>query len=337
MVVLFVAASGCTGDILTKAGVGNFGSTPAPAAASGNPGAATIPGSSDFGSDDCMKTCTQYSGQSSAQCTQVCCISDCSENSPGGADACVNRCMGISSPVSTTGSGTLPLTTSSSGFTCEYDESLIKTSSEFRLWFNSSCYYNTYCGWWESNDLRQSDVSTAGSEIMNVSPDSFSQPTPEPTPCPSRTAKPVMTPFPQVTTAATLSSVTCSNDLTQCRVFSTDYCVDLMTDVKHCGACRRGCLLANAENGCAGGKCYIKSCDKGWADCNGIPDDGCEVDLNADDNNCGSCGRVCSLPNAGHAVCNGVDENGKCEVEHCLTGWTNANGIHEDGCEAPSN
>jgi hypothetical protein len=32
-----------------------------------------------------------------------------------------------------------------------------------------------------------------------------------------------------------------------------------------------------------------------------------------------------------------VDENGKCEVEHCVAGWLNENGYHEDGCEAFDN
>lgn len=285
-----------------------------------------------------MKVCIQYSGQDQTQCTQACCVADCTENSPGGVEACTNRCLGI--PATGTQKGLLPSATGTvsgaapAGFTCEFDQGLLDASAEYRIWFNSSCYYNTYCGWFESNDLLK---PTPTPDCVNCSVESISpQAVPTHTPCPVRTTKPGTTAPPAVTTAA-VSSDTCGSGLTQCRVFSTDYCVDLMTDVKHCGACRKGCLLHHAENGCSGGTCYIKKCDFGWADCNGVASDGCEVDLNADDNNCGKCGRVCSLPNAGHALCNGVDENGKCEVEHCESGWLNANGVHEDGCEVFQN
>ncbi|NMB79080.1 MAG: hypothetical protein GYA23_08295 [Methanomicrobiales archaeon] len=336
IVVLFVVVTGCTGDILTKAGVGNFGSTPAPAAQPAVHGADAPSGSTGTDYTDCMNVCTQYSGQNAAQCTQTCCLADCSEASPGGSDACIQRCLGVNPSATPLATATF-VSGTGSGFTCDYDENLIRTSSEFRVWFNTSCYYNTYCGWWESADLMQSGKEPAGTKVVNVSPDSLAGPTPTHTPCPARTLQPATTTFAAATTTASQTSETCGAGLTQCRVFSTNYCVDLMTDVKHCGACRKGCVLAHADNGCLGGVCFIKSCEKGWADCNGKAEDGCEVDLNADDNNCGTCGKVCSLPNAGHAVCNGVNENGKCEVEHCVTGWTNANGIHEDGCEAPSN
>jgi hypothetical protein len=267
LLALLILASGCIGDIQSKAGVGDFGGTPTPATASGTP---------------------------------------------------------------------FPGTTLTSGFTCEYDENLIKTSSEFRTWFNTSCYYNDYCGRWESSDLRP--ASSFNQDCINCSMDSWATPTPTHTPCPIQPQKSVVSTTPVVTTiTAAASSGACGSGLTQCRVFSTDYCVDLMTDVKHCGACRKGCLLQHAENGCAGGQCFIKSCEKGWADCNGVTADGCEVNLDGDDNNCGTCGKVCSLPNAGHAVCNGVNENGKCEVEHCVTGWVNSNGLHEDGCEVFQN
>jgi hypothetical protein len=247
---------------------------------------------------------------------------------------------GTPSPAITAGTGIpLPVTSqtsgTTSGFTCEFNQGLLDASAEYRTWFNASCYYNTYCGWFESNDLLK-PISTP--DCVNCSLESFPQQAPPAqTPCPVRTTKPGTTASPAVTTSDALSSGTCGSGLTQCRVFSTDYCVDLLTDVKHCGACRKGCLLVHAENGCSAGTCYIKKCDFGWADCNGKAEDGCEVDLNADDNNCGKCGRVCSLPNAGLALCNGVDENGKCEVEHCATGWLNANGLHEDGCEVFQN
>jgi len=338
LIILLVFSSGCTGDILTTAGVGDFGgTTPAPATdTSGGTSSGTIASSAAGTTSgvyaECMSTCKQY--VDNGQCISMCCVAGCSEESPGGIEVCIDKCTNGALPASPNSAGT-PLSgaTQSSdkprGFACEYDESLLKTSPEFAKWFNTSCYYNDYCGWWESSDLIP-DGGDAFGDCINCSADSFSQqPAPTHTPCPARTTKPapVMT-----TTSAPVSSGTCGAGLTQCRVFSTDYCVDLMTDVNHCGACRWGCPLPNAENGCSGGKCYIKSCNIGWADCNGIAEDGCEVDLDSDDNNCGKCGRVCSLPNA-NAICAGEDGDGICEVEWCKSSWLNENGLHEDGCE----
>jgi hypothetical protein len=103
LIVLLIFASGCTGDILTKAGVGNFGN---------------------------------------------------------------------------------PLAQDSS-FTCDYDENHLKTSPEFSAWFNTSCYYNEHCGWFESIELR---VEPKQIECINCTSFQY-EPTPVPTPCPVRTIK----------------------------------------------------------------------------------------------------------------------------------------------------
>lgn len=70
-------------------------------------------------------------------------------------------------------------------------------------------------------------------------------------------------------------------------------------------------------------------CDAGYADCNGVPEDSCEVDLNNDVINCGSCGYVCDLPHTSTHVCS----QGECLVETCESGWENCDGIDENGCE----
>src|SRR5262249_15033673 len=43
-------------------------------------------------------------------------------------------------------------------------------------------------------------------------------------------------------------------------------------------------------------------CERGFADCNGDPDDGCEADLRTDAH-CGSCGARCTNGNCTHGVC----------------------------------
>lgn len=51
-----------------------------------------------------------------------------------------------------------------------------------------------------------------------------------------------------------------------------EFCVNLNSDIYHCGSCWHNCLtdLQNAQGVCNGsGKCQIQKCNNGWADCDG--------------------------------------------------------------------
>lgn len=92
-------------------------------------------------------------------------------------------------------------------------------------------------------------------------------------------------------------------------------CTDLATDVDNCGACGAVCrgARANQVDRCVKGLCTIE-CKKGFADCNGDPSDGCEVDLSSDAEHCGGCGVRCEV---------GVGQpciEGKCLMVDCETG-----------------
>ncbi len=92
-------------------------------------------------------------------------------------------------------------------------------------------------------------------------------------------------------------------------------CTDLATDVDNCGACKAACrgARANQVDRCVKGLCAVE-CEKGFADCNGDPSDGCEVDLTTNAANCGACGVRCEL---------GVGQpciGGKCLMVDCETG-----------------
>jgi hypothetical protein len=71
-------------------------------------------------------------------------------------------------------------------------------------------------------------------------------------------------------------------------------CVDVLTDVNNCGGCHLKCFATLPHGGgvCSYGSCSY-TCEQGWGDCNGNPDDGCETNLMADPNNCGGCGGQC--------------------------------------------
>jgi hypothetical protein len=105
-------------------------------------------------------------------------------------------------------------------------------------------------------------------------------------------------------------------------------CTDLRTDVANCGACGNECPTPpNASPTCADGTCgYV--CDAGWADCNALAEDGCEVDVTTDLDHCGACDAVCPTPDRAMRTC----EAGSCGFV-CDSGWADCNGLAADGCE----
>ena len=54
-----------------------------------------------------------------------------------------------------------------------------------------------------------------------------------------------------------------------------------------------GVWVENGEGVCQNGQITVKSCQRGFADCDGKADNGCEVDLMRDNDNCGACGNAC--------------------------------------------
>ncbi|MDP3214924.1 MAG: hypothetical protein Q8S73_12520, partial [Deltaproteobacteria bacterium] len=66
-------------------------------------------------------------------------------------------------------------------------------------------------------------------------------------------------------------------------------------DLANCGACGRACgAVANGTGTCSAGACRVASCASGFADCDGLVPNGCELNTTSDENNCGACGRVCA-------------------------------------------
>ncbi len=113
-------------------------------------------------------------------------------------------------------------------------------------------------------------------------------------------------------------------------VLCGESCFDLQTDAEHCGSCDTVCTtdLDNASPTCVAGQCAA-ACLHGFGDCNGdlaeAGSDGCELDLSADDANCGACALTCGdFASCSDSVCSqDLEIEAPCESStptdpHCL-------------------
>ncbi len=111
----------------------------------------------------------------------------------------------------------------------------------------------------------------------------------------------------------------CPPGLTACRNpgGGSYECVNLTTNPDNCGVCGNNCARVgsamNQVGTCVYGYC-IQECRQGWGDCNGDPSDGCEVNLNSDQRNCGACGNACDVLAGQPCV------GGGCAVHPCSEG-----------------
>lgn len=111
-------------------------------------------------------------------------------------------------------------------------------------------------------------------------------------------------------------------------------CVTIASPTYGCAAetCAPCALASVLSHSCTSdGACEVVSCAVGWADCNGVDEDGCESFLTGDPDHCGSCERSCiaELADVSTAVCVG----GVCQPETCELGYGDCNRAAEDGCE----
>lgn len=125
----------------------------------------------------------------------------------------------------------------------------------------------------------------------------------------------------------------------------------LYTTLEHCGACNNDCsalahVLASAtecsivEDPSDASRqiaaCVILECEDGWADCDGDPQTGCEVDL-SDPLSCGQCGVSCGTTHTTTSTCALQSEEDEdkiyaCEIE-CEEGYAHCSDSTADGCE----
>jgi hypothetical protein len=111
----------------------------------------------------------------------------------------------------------------------------------------------------------------------------------------------------------------CGKVFKDCNGNAADGCeTNANDDAMNCGSCGVVCPPGpNAAGTCFVGKCSF-ACAPHWGDCDGMPDNGCEDDLQTDQKNCGSCGLDCK-----DSAC----QNGGCQ---CASESTHAEKIPLD-------
>jgi hypothetical protein len=103
---------------------------------------------------------------------------------------------------------------------------------------------------------------------------------------------------------------------------------NIRTDADHCGDCATACSLNNASATCSAGVCHVDTCTAPFADCDGDPKNGCEVNTKTDVANCGSCdSKPCPTLN-GAAYC----AESACQIT-CAKNFADCDGQSGNGCE----
>ncbi|MCA9598400.1 MAG: hypothetical protein KC776_34040 [Myxococcales bacterium] len=105
---------------------------------------------------------------------------------------------------------------------------------------------------------------------------------------------------------------------------------DTQNNPTQCGSCGNDCIATHGNNWkCNAGQCEVTDCvPPTTGDCDGNKQNGCEVDLETDPQNCGFCTNSCAAANA-----NTTCATGNCTITSCQSPYDNCDGIINNGCE----
>jgi hypothetical protein len=121
--------------------------------------------------------------------------------------------------------------------------------------------------------------------------------------------------------AGVCKNLTCADGFADCNGDPSDGCERSIHTLTDCGACNQACARGHATADCSSGMCQLGTCDSGFGDCDGNPQNGCEVSLGTTADHCGSCATSCG----GSMTC----ENGACACQNdsqCSSGSTCCSG-----------
>jgi hypothetical protein len=124
----------------------------------------------------------------------------------------------------------------------------------------------------------------------------------------------------------------CPMGYADCNHDSSDGCETPLNTPMNCGGCGTVCQQVGGTNACvASGTNYVcqPTCDATHADCNTMPNDGCEVDTTGP-NNCGGCGHACVNPH-GTTTCTTQGAGWFCNPT-CTAPWGACGADKTAGC-----
>ena len=129
------------------------------------------------------------------------------------------------------------------------------------------------------------------------------------------------------TTCVTGACSACSVGSGDCDHDAANACeTNTNTSATNCSACAKACNSTNGTANCTAGVCGI-TCAAGYGNCDNVPANGCEVNLQTSPNRCGTCATVCNGTN-GTASCT----LGACGII-CAAGHGNCDSNVANGCE----
>ncbi len=124
----------------------------------------------------------------------------------------------------------------------------------------------------------------------------------------------------------------CAAGRADCNNNPGDGCEVALTTVNHCGACGNACSADTALHivaaACVSNRCGYSMCLPGYADCDGLASNGCEVDVLTSTNHCGACATAC--PSGANATTSCA--RGAC-VQTCAAGYGDCDAMPANGCE----
>ncbi|HEX4460387.1 MAG TPA: hypothetical protein VIA18_20560 [Polyangia bacterium] len=99
---------------------------------------------------------------------------------------------------------------------------------------------------------------------------------------------------------------TCDTTHGDCNGMPNDGCETDTTTTTNCSGCGISCVNPNGTTACADSgtiRVCDPSCSAGFADCDGLPGQGCTTNIESSPTSCGSCTRACSSVGAASLAC----------------------------------